>query len=411
MGGNHNLNIFLVDEDQATIDLMSGILKDAGHTVTPYQDSSSALSDIIEQKPDCVATNLMMPGMDGLSLCKEIRNNQELENTKVLVVSSKSYELDRKRAFEFGADGYFNKPLNPELFLDQINRILEDKVDVRFWGVRGTLPVPGEHSLRYGGNTSCITMEFPRGQFFIFDGGSGIKALSDWLMGQKRRRIQAHIFISHPHWDHINALPFFVPLYIQGNSFKFYGAPHGDLSMESLISAQMDGVYFPITIHEFGASVSFSDLREEEIEVDGVTVKTMLLSHPGYCLGYRIDYHGRSMCYITDNELFPTDNEFHDPSYLQKLINFVKDADLLITDSTYTDEEYETKIGWGHSRISEVIDMAHQANVKNLYLFHHDPDQTDEDIDAKLEAAKSLLNEKNSTTVCHAPVAEALVQV
>jgi phosphoribosyl 1,2-cyclic phosphodiesterase len=262
--------------------------------------------------------------------------------------------------------------------------------------VRGTLPVPGDGSLRYGGNTSCVTMEFPRGQFFIFDGGSGIKALSDWLMAQNRRRIQAQIFISHPHWDHINALPFFVPLYVQGNSFEFYGASHGDLSTENLISAQMDGVYFPITIHEFGANVTFHDLREEELEVADIPIKTMLLSHPGYCLGYRIDYHGRSICYVTDNELFPADNEFHDPSYLSKLINFIQGTDVLITDSTYMDDEYETKIGWGHSRISEVADLAHEAGVKNLYLFHHDPDQTDDDIDAKLAAAKKILAEKNS---------------
>ncbi len=315
-----SLSVFLVDEDQAAIDLMSTILSEAGHTVSAYLDSSAALADIIKHKPDCVVTNLIMPGLDGLALCKEIRGKAGLTNTKVLVVSSKSYDLDRKNAFKFGADGYITKPLNADIFFDQINRIIEDKIDVRFWGVRGTLPVPGNGSLRYGGNTSCVTMEFPRGQFFIFDGGSGIKALSDWLMAQKRRRIQAQIFISHPHWDHINALPFFVPLYIQGNSFDFYGAAHGELSTENLISAQMDGVYFPITIHEFGANVNFHDLREEELEVGDIPIKTMLLSHPGYCLGYRINYHGRSICYVTDNELFPADNEYHDSAYLKKLI-------------------------------------------------------------------------------------------
>ncbi|MEL0106026.1 MAG: response regulator [Rhodospirillaceae bacterium] len=396
--GNNNpgLNVYVIDEDEKAIEMMSDVLRNAGHTVTAYKDSSDALSNITKHKPDCVATNLMMPGLDGLALCKEIRSNAELAHTKVLVVSSKSYDLDRKRAFEFGADGYITKPLNRDTILDQINRIIEDKIDLRFWGVRGTLPVPGDGSLRYGGNTSCVTMEFPRGQFFIFDGGSGIKALSDWLMAQNRRRIQAQIFISHPHWDHINALPFFVPLYVQGNSFEFYGASHGDLSTENLISAQMDGVYFPITIHEFGANVTFHDLREEELEVADIPIKTMLLSHPGYCLGYRIDYHGRSICYVTDNELFPADNEFHDPSYLSKLINFIQGTDVLITDSTYMDDEYETKIGWGHSRISEVADLAHEAGVKNLYLFHHDPDQTDDDIDAKLAAAKKILAEKNS---------------
>ena len=125
----------------------------------------------------------------------------------------------------------------------------------------------------------------------------------------------------------------------------------------------------------------------------------------------RIDYHGRSICYVTDNELFPADNEFHDPTYLKKLINFVQGADVLITDTTYTNEEYETKIGWGHSRISEVVDLAHQAEVKNLYLFHHDPDQSDDDIDTKIEIAKKLFTEANSKTICHAPIAESRIQI
>lgn len=405
------LTIYIIDEDQSAIDLMTSILSEAGHSVSAYQDSTAALSDIIENKPDCVTANLMMPGLDGLALCKEIRSKPELSDIKVLIVSSKSYDLDRKRAFEFGADGYITKPLNGEILLDQINRVIDDKIDLRFWGVRGTLPAPGNGTLRYGGNTSCVTMEFPRGQFFIFDGGSGIKVLSDWLMEQKRRRIQAQTFISHPHWDHINALPFFVPLYIQGNSFEFYGASHGDLTTESLISAQMDGVYFPITIHEFGANVGFTDLHEEALEIADIPIKTMLLSHPGYCLGYRVDYHGRSICYVTDNELFPVDNEFHDPAYLKKLINFVQDADVLITDTTYTDEKYKTKIGWGHSRISEVIDLVHHAKVKNLYMFHHDPDQTDDDIDAKFEVAQKLLAGLNSKSVCHAPIANSRVKI
>jgi len=274
---------------------------------------------------------------------------------------------------------------------------------LKYWGVRGTLPVPGEKSLRYGGNTICVTIQFPRGDLFIIDAGTGIKQLSDHLMSQQSSALHAKILISHPHWDHINALPFFVPLYIPGNEFEIFGASHGDVTMRELISAQMDGVYFPIRIKEFAARTYFRDLREEEFQINDVKVKTMLLSHPGTCLGYRMEYKDRSICYITDNELFPEDSPDHNPNYWGNLTAFVHGTDILITDTTYSDEEYVQKSKWGHSAVSPVVKLAHNAEVKELHLIHHDPDQSDEDIDAKLATAKRLLEGMNSKTRCLAP--------
>ena len=143
-----------------------------------------------------------------------------------------------ERSYTFGAHGFIPKPVNPETFIDRINRILDDRIDMKFWGVRGTLPVSGDKSLKYGGNTSCMTLEFPREQFFIFDCGSGIKNLGDSLVAQKRKDIHAKIFISHPHWDHINAIPFFSPLYMQGNDFEVLGANQSDITMREMVSAQ-----------------------------------------------------------------------------------------------------------------------------------------------------------------------------
>ena len=260
---------------------------------------------------------------------------------------------------------------------------------VTFWGVRGTLPASGEKTLKYGGNTSCVTMEFPKEQFFIFDGGSGIKNLGDSLMAQNRSRISAKIFISHPHWDHINAIPFFIPLYVQGNEFEMLGANQGDTTMRELLSAQMDGVYFPITIREFGARIEFRDLREGRYKVGSIDVETMLLSHPGNCLGYRLTYRGRSVCHITDNELFLPDSEFYAPDYVNRLTKFVQGAEALITDVTYTDAEYPRYVGFGHSAVGPVVDLAARAEIGTLYLFHHDPDQDDDAIDRKLEEARA----------------------
>lgn len=400
---DQKLKFFIVDDDRIFIKLLTKLLEKESYAVSHNTSSVNALPEIIEQVPDCVVLDMMMPEMDGLELLKRLRNEPSLNKTKFFVVSAKAYEFDRKRAFTFGADGYITKPIDTTNIVAQLQRIIEDRIELSFWGVHGTLPVPGEQTTRYGGNTSCVSLEFSRGSFFIFDAGTGIKALSDHLIAGNRQLVGAKIFISHPHWDHINGLPFFAPLYMQGNEIEICGPAHGDISMQELISGQMDGVYFPINIKEFSAMLTFRNLMEEEIEIEGITIKTMLLNHPGHCLGYRVEYDNKSICYVTDNELYPPTNKFYNEFYLDQLTDFVAGTDILITDCTYTDEEYEAKVGWGHSAVSQVVDLADRAAVKNLCLFHHDPDQRDADIDAKLETALALLKQRKSATRCEAP--------
>ena len=400
---NKRLKFFIVDDDRNIVEILSIFLEAEGHTVFSTTSSLKALPAIVEKKPDCVLLDLMMPELDGLELLKRLRNEPDLIGMKIVIVSGKTYEFDRKRAFSFGADGYITKPIYSKKFIDTLLRIIEDRIELSFWGVHGTMPVPGEHTIKYGGNTSCISLEFSNGNFLIFDAGTGIKVLSNHLMAKNRPLIGAKIFISHPHWDHINALPFFVPLYIQGNEIEICGPAHGDITMRELISGQMDGVYFPINIKEFSATVSFRDLMEEEFEISDIKIKTMLLNHPGQCLGYRVEYKTRCICYITDNELYPESSQFYNEFYLKQLCEFVKDSDALIIDCTYNDEEYGSKFGWGHSAVTQVVDLADRAGVKTLHLFHHDPDHTDADIDRIVETAQSILENKNSTTRCIAP--------
>lgn len=404
MTPGEKLMFFVVDDDPEILEFVTSVLESEGHRVHGYTDGKTVLSEAISKRPDCVLIDLMMPGIDGLELCQKLSERKELSGTKLIIISAKAFEADRTGAYEFGAHGYIVKPLDAGTFIEQLTRILEDKMELTFWGVRGTLPVPGEKTLKYGGNTSCVSIEFAKGPFLIFDAGTGIKALSDHLAARKPGPMGAKIFISHPHWDHINALPFFGPLYIPGNEFEILGTSHGNVGMRQMISAQMDGIYFPIRLKQFGARVYFRDLEEEEFSLgDGITIKTKLLNHPGKCLGYRIEYGGRSICYITDNELDLEDGEFFNPFYMKNLINFVRGTDVLITDTTYTDAEYASKVGWGHSCVGRVADLAHDAEVKSLHLFHHDPDQTDADIDRKFELAQARLKEKNSAVECLAP--------
>ena len=394
---------YIVDDDRISINLMTRYLEKEGQTVSGNTSSIKAIPEIIAQRPDCVIVDLMMPEIDGLALIQHLRSKRSLDATKIVVVTAKPYEFDRKQAFSFGADGYIFKPVNPQTFVAQLLRTIKDQIELAFWGVHGTLPVPSKSTNKYGGNTSCISLDFSDNTLFIFDAGTGIKSLSDHLIAENRPVIEAKIFISHPHWDHINALPFFAPLFRQGSEIEICGPSHGDITMEQMISGQMDGIYFPIKIKEFSASISFRDVKEETLEINGKIIKTMLLNHPGYCLGYRVEYKGCSVCYITDNELYPTDSQSFNRFYRKRLINFVKGSDALIADTTYQDSEYRTKIGWGHSAVGQVVNLADKAAVKTLYLFHHDTDQTDADVDFKLETARALLAKKKSSTRCVAP--------
>ncbi len=411
MGSGRRLTVYIVDDSRTQAEIARALLEKQGHVVIANQSSVGALREIPGTRPDCVLMDIMMPDVDGYELCRRLRAMPELAGCKLVMVSTKAYPFERKRAVEMGAHGYFVKPLQPASFVAELERLVADTLSMTFWGVRGTLPVSRRDSIRYGGNTSCVSIAFPDGRLFVFDAGTGIKALSDALLGARRTRIEGEILISHPHWDHINALPFFAPFYVQGHRFEICGASHGDVTMGDLISAQMDGVYFPITVREFAASVSYRDLGQGEFVIGGIPVKTMLLTHPGNCLGYRLTYGGRSVCYVTDNELYSSDSEHYSLEYVERLADFTRDADVLITDCTYTDEEYPRKTGWGHSSVSQVVDLAARARVKNLYLFHHDPDHTDAVVDAKAAQTREALAARGAATTVIAPTELAEFEV
>lgn len=398
------MKFYIVDDDPDILALLRSVLEKAGHTVVSSDSSQQALKEIPGVRPDCVITDLMMPVMDGFELCRELRRRPEIESMKIIVLSAKSYDFDRRRARELGADGYIVKPINPATLLASIDEFVSKHMVVTYWGVRGTLPVPGPSTLKRGGNTSCVSIEVGGEPLYIFDCGTGIKQLSDQIMASGTQRFSAKIFISHTHWDHINTVPFFAPLYIRGNQVEIYGPYQGDLTIARAIAAQMEGVYFPVTIREFGAHVVFRDLREETLDFGTVKIETLLLKHPGSCLGYKVTCHGRSACYITDNELYLPSDPRRDQRYLERLTDFVRGTDVLITDTTYRDHEYPSKVDWGHSCVSEVADLAVRADVKRLHLFHHDPDQSDDDIDRKLDETRAHVARLGGSVEVDAPV-------
>lgn len=390
-----------MDDDQITIELYTKLLCDAGYQVSSSTSSIDAIAQIVNLRPDCVISDLTMPEIDGVDLFQKVRDALNVKPAFV-IITNKVFEFDRRRALSTGVDGYLTKPIDPKTFVDDLLKIVSSEMTVQFWGVRGTLPVPGKETIRYGGNTNCVTVAVGNKHFFIFDAGTGIKELSNYLVKQNKFPMSAKVFITHPHYDHINGIPFFVPFYMKGNEFEIFGPSHGEFGIDKLVSGQMDSVYFPITIKEFSAALTFHTLTEEEIIIDDFHVQTLLLNHPGRCLGYRLNYKNKSFCYVTDNELYSDGSTHGNVFEEERLVQFVKDADMLIMDTTY-DEEYFKKVGWGHSSVERVVDVAHKANVKLLCLFHHDPDQFDEDIDLKLKHAQDLLKQRGSSTVCIAP--------
>jgi len=273
-----------------------------------------------------------------------------------------------------------------------------DKMKVRFWGVRGSIPSPGPKTVRYGGNTTCIEVRTDDGQLIILDAGTGIFPLSQTLLGDGP--VRAHIFNTHSHWDHIQGLPFFIPLFIPGNHVTVYGAydPIGQNSIEEILTAQLQYRFFPIRESELNAKIDYVTLREGDPVILGdTTVTPILMNHPVVNFGYRIDCNGKSMFFTGDHEppyniYNPEDDEFamYESLLHQKnnnMIEQIRDVDLLISDASYTEEEYPAKKGWGHGTFNSGMALAEQAGAKHLLLTHHEPTRSDDALEAVFKAS------------------------
>jgi phosphoribosyl 1,2-cyclic phosphodiesterase len=248
--------------------------------------------------------------------------------------------------------------------------------------------------LRYGGNTACVELETRAGTRFILDSGTGIRELGLHL-ARLGGRLSAHVLLGHTHWDHIAGFPFFSPAFVAGNKLVIYGARDLDRPLRDVLASQMHYTYFPVPLGELRAEIDFAELEEGQLQIEDATVRTHYLNHTAVCMGYRLQADGAAIAYVTDHEPYGLDaaragdglgRVVHGGD--RRLIEFVRGVDLLIQDAQYTPEEYAHRRGWGHGSTDYVTDVAVEAGVRRLALFHHEPTHADEDLDRMVDYAR-----------------------
>lgn len=418
--------ILLIDADESCRAPAAEMLRAWHWNVLEAGDGQRGIELAVEHRPDVILCDLLMPRGNGFHVCRVVREHLELRHTRIIVLTGSNYTSDRETAQEAGADAYLVKPLEFEdlkaalvdipITGDDEQRAVSESpasmpdtggTSVRFWGVRGSIPTPGPTTVYYGGNTSCIEVRAD-GELIILDAGSGIRPLGHALAAEfKDSPLNMTILISHTHWDHIQGFPFFLPAYDSRNRVRILGYEGARAGLAATLAGQMESPYFPIALKQMPGNIVIEELRDMQFAVGAVQVDACFLNHPGVCAGYRLNTSAGSVVYVPDNE-WSIDNGVaaRDNSvpcrFEEGLTGFVGGADVLIIDAQYDRAEYNRHVGWGHGCVDDVVKLAVAANVKQLFLFHHDPGHDDEYVSKMLNHAREVAKEAGSTLLIEA---------
>jgi CheY-like chemotaxis protein len=402
--------VIIVDDDPIVGALSLELIRDAGFTVALISDSMKAIEAIKKEKPQLVVLDILMPGIDGLTLLHKLKTDPETEKIHAIVVSGKSFEAEKVRARQYGAEDFIEKPYDVDAFPAKVASILKTEgqeprrvarppsgpaptprteIKLTVWGCRSSSSAMSPMVTRYGKHTACVSVELPK-HMIVFDAGSGLTLLGNELMKTGRIK-ELWIFLTHFHSDHIEGLPAFPCARDASYTLNIGGAREPDKPLEALIAEALEP--------GFGGDapacrIELYELMEQTYEIlPGVRLTSFYANHPGTTLGYTLQTDGRKISYVPDSELY---GQFATAlqDYDEKLGGLIRDSDILFHDGRYTDEDYKANRNSGHSSFIAAVDLAGRSGVKQLILVHHDDRYADDVLDRMAKAADAHVAEK-----------------
>jgi len=400
-------------------------------------NGQACLEKIKTFQPDLIILELLLPELHGIEIIRILNTSPQLHKIAVIISSAQAMIQNYHAALKAGAIYFLEKPfkleflfalieryfagkLHPDPFSGKESKALEGEHQyiprmhspntyIKFWGTRGSNPVSGHEYIRYGGNTSCLEVRYGD-DLIIIDAGTGIRPLGEILSIPKAKAI--NLFISHTHWDHITGFPFFQPIYKPDCQICIWAPIGFEKTAKELFTDMLAYAYFPVRLDDIAAKITFKEMQEgNPIEMGSLTINTHYAYHPGATLCFKIKTPEKTFGYVTDNEVLMG---YHgDPNALEKdhpllaslesMIKFFKDCDFLIHEAQYTPKEYQTKVGWGHSSISNAAVLIKHAQIKEWIITHHDPKHSDDDLQKKHQLQKDTLEQAHIH--CHVRMA------